>query len=155
MRLTCTFFDSGQILMRLSIAPPPMREEWRPTLQRVTMSGGESRVVAVRPSPTGEVPSRSVASMAAAAAEVMAAILAPMVEARLEVTLAIPPAPATAEETGEMGLPTLLGGGTRSSPSWSELLTSGGDMARPKAKQQPAGRGVKEVEIPCPGEVGT
>ena len=51
------FFDSGQILSGLSIAPPPVREEWRPTLQHVSTSGGESRVAAVRPSPPRATPS--------------------------------------------------------------------------------------------------
>ena len=57
VRLTYTFFDSGQILMGLSIAPPLAREEWRPSLQQVTMGGGESELVVVRPSPLGVVPS--------------------------------------------------------------------------------------------------
>ena len=58
----------------MSIAPPPVREEWRPTLQRVATSIGESRVAAVRPSPLVVVPSLLVASMAAAAVEVMVEI---------------------------------------------------------------------------------
>ena len=37
-----------------------MREEWSPTLQRVVMSGGDSRVAAVRPSPLGAAVTPSV-----------------------------------------------------------------------------------------------
>ena len=44
------FFDSGRMLTGLSIALTPMREDWRPTLQCIIASGGESRVVAVGPS---------------------------------------------------------------------------------------------------------
>ena len=54
-----------------------------------------------------------------------------------------------------MRLPTSLGGGTRGSPSWSKLSVSGGDVARPEAEQPPTGHEVEEVEIPCPGKVGT
>ena len=40
-------FDSSQGLVGLGIALPPMREEWRPSLQRVVMSVGESRLAVV------------------------------------------------------------------------------------------------------------
>lgn len=39
-------FDSGEGLAGLGISPPPMREEWRPSLQRVMMSEGNRLVVA-------------------------------------------------------------------------------------------------------------
>ena len=92
------FFDSGQVVTGLSIAPPPMREEWRPSLQRVVTSDGENRLAAVRPSLLGVAPTWPVASTAAAAAVVMAVIPMVMVEVGSEVTLVIPLAPATAEE---------------------------------------------------------
>jgi len=49
------------------------------------MSGGESKVVAVRPSPLGAAPSQPVVSMAAATT-VLAVILVTVVEVGLEVT---------------------------------------------------------------------
>jgi len=75
-------------------------------------------------------------------------------EAGSEVTLAIPPAPAVAEERRETGLPASPGGGTHSSPSWSKLEVSGGDMARPEAEHPSTGHGVEIVEIRCSGEEG-
>jgi hypothetical protein len=33
-------FDSGQVLAGLGISPPPLQEEWRPSLQWVMTSGG-------------------------------------------------------------------------------------------------------------------
>ena len=75
------FFDNGQMLMGLSIAPTPVQEDWRPTLQRAVASSRESRVVAAGPSLPGAVPLRSVASTAAAAATVLEAILVVMVKA--------------------------------------------------------------------------
>ena len=114
------FFDSGQGRMGLGIALPPMWEEWRPSLQRVMMSSGESRLEAVRPSLLGVVPSRPVASMAAVAM-VMVVIPMAMAEVGSEVTLVIPPPIASAEERRETGLPASPGGGTHGSPSWSEL----------------------------------
>ena len=103
------------MLTGLSIAPTSMREDWRPTLQCAVVSGGESRVVAARPSPPGAVPSQSVASMAAVAEE-MVAILA-VAEAASEETLAAPPPLAMVEEERETGLPALSGGGPHGSPS--------------------------------------
>ena len=46
-------FDSGLGLMGLGITPPPVQEDWRPSLQQVMMSGGESRLAVVRPSLLG------------------------------------------------------------------------------------------------------
>ena len=86
---------------------------------------------------------------------VLAVIPVVMAEAGSEVTLVIPPAPATAEEGRETGLPTSPGRGTHDSPSWLELEASGGDAGRSEAEHPTAGRGVKLVEIPCPGEAGT
>ena len=114
------FFDSGQGLMGLGIASPPVQEEWRPSLQRVTMSGEETRLAAVRPSLLGVAPARPIVSTATAA--VMAVI--PVA------TLEIPPTIATVEERRETGLPASPDGGTHGSPSWLELEGSGGDVAR-------------------------
>jgi len=96
-----------------------------------------------------------VASTAAAATTVLAAILVATVEARSEVTLAILPAPTVVEEGRQTGLPALLGRGTHSSPSWSELEVSGGGAARLEAKHLPAVHGVEVAEIPYSGEAGT
>ena len=102
--------------MGLSIAPPPMWEEWRPTLQRIMMSGGESRVVVVHPSSLGVVPFLLVVSMAAVV-EVMVAISAPTMLVGSEVTLATPPPIVMAEERRETRLPASPGGGMQGSPS--------------------------------------
>jgi len=85
------------------------------------MSGGESRLAVVRPSPLGVVPSWMVVGSTVAASMVMEAILVASAEAGLEVTLVIPPAPAMVEEMRETRLPALPGGGKHDSPSWSEL----------------------------------
>ena len=129
-----------------------MWEEWRPSLQQITMSSGESRLAAVHPSLLGVAPSQPVANTAAAA--VMVEIPMAMVEAGSEVTLAIPPAPATVEERRETRLPASPGGGTHGSPSWSVLELSRGDVARPEVEHPLVGRGVEIVEIPCSGEAG-
>ena len=110
-------FDSGQGLTGLGIASPPMWEEWRPSLQRVTMSDGESRLAAVRPSLLGVAPSQLVVSTVATAAAVMAAILVVTVEVGSEVILAIPPPTAMVEERRETRLPASPSGGARGSPS--------------------------------------
>ena len=81
------------------------------------MSGGESRMVAVRPSLLGVVPSRPIASTAAAAAMVMEAIPVVTVEVGSEETLVTPPPTVTAEERRETGLPASPNGGTHGSPS--------------------------------------
>ena len=111
------FFDSGQGLMGLGIALPPVWEEWRPSLQRVTMSGGESRLAVVRPSLLVVAPARPVVSIAATMAVVMAAIPMVTAEVGLEVTLVIPSLTATAEERRETGLPASPGEGKHGSPS--------------------------------------
>ena len=85
----------------------------------------------VRPSLLGVASSQPVVSMVGVAVTVMAVICVVTVEVGLEVTLAIPPAPATAEERRETGLLASPGRGTHGSPSWSELEVSGGDVARP------------------------
>ena len=146
-------FDSGQLLTMLSIALPLVWEEWRPSLLQVATSGGESRLAAVRPSLLGVAPSRPVASTAAAAA-VMGAIPVATMEVGLEVTLAIPPPTATIGVKRETEHPGSLGGGTHSSPSWSELEVSGGDMARLEGEHPPMGREVEVAEVPYSGEAG-
>lgn len=130
-----------------------MWEEWRPSLQQVTTSGGESKLVVVRPSLPGVAPSWPIASTAAAA--VMAAISVVTAEVGSEVTPMTPPPIVTIEEKREIGLPTLPDGGTHDSPSWSELEVSGGYVARPEVEHLPMGHGVKVVEVPCTSEAGT
>ena len=114
------FFDSGWMLTGLGIAPTPMQEVWRSTLQRVAVSGGESRVVVAVPSLLEAAPLGSVASSAAAAASVLAVIPVVTAEAMSMVTLAAPPPPAVAEEERETELPASPGRGLHGSPSWSE-----------------------------------
>ena len=87
----------------------------------------------VWPSPSGAAPYWPVVGPAASAVEVMAAIPVATAVAGSKVTLMIPPALATVEERGEIGLPASPSGGTHSSPSWSKLEVSGGDVARPEA----------------------
>ena len=96
-----------------------------PTLQRAMTSGGESRVVAARPSSLGVVPSRPIVTTVAAAAMVLAAIPVTMVEVGLEVTLAAPPLTVMVEEGRETGLLASPVGGPRGSPSWSDLEVLG------------------------------
>ena len=43
-------------MLGLSIAPTPVQEHWRPTLQRVAVSEGGSRVAATKPLLSGVVP---------------------------------------------------------------------------------------------------
>ena len=107
--------------MGLSIAPPPVQEEWRPSLQQVAMSGGESRLAALHPSLLGVAPSPSVMSTAAVAAVVMAAIPMVTAEVRSEVTLTVPPPTVAEEERRETRLPISPSGGAHGSPAWSEL----------------------------------
>ena len=111
------FFDSGRMLMGLSIAPTPVREDWRPTLQRIMASGGESRVAAVGPSLPRAAPLGLVASTAAAAEMVLVAIPVVTAEAMSEVTLAAPPPLVVVEEERETRLPASPSGGPRGSPS--------------------------------------
>ena len=148
------FFDSGQMLMGLSTAPTPVREDWRPTLQRAVVSGGESRVVAMSHSLPGAVPPGSVASTVAAVATVLAAIPVVTAEAASEVTLVAPPPPAAAEEERETGLPASPGGGPHGSPSRSKLEVPGGDAAEPEPERLPMPHEIEVVEIPSDGEVG-
>ena len=144
-------FDNCQGLTGLGITLPPVREEWRPNLQQVMMSGGESILAAVQPSFPGVAPSWPVVSTAATTA----VILVVTAEVGSEVTLMIPPPTTTTEERRETGLPASPGGGTHGSPSWSELEGSGVVMARPEAEHLPTGRGVEIVEIPYSDEAGT
>ena len=99
-------------MMCLSIAPTPVQETWRPTLQHVVVSEGGSRVAAAKPSVPGVVPPRAAADKAAAVASVLAAILVPMAGVASEVTLAAPPPLVVVEEMREDELPISLGGGT-------------------------------------------
>ena len=132
--------------MGLSIALTPIREDWRPTLQRAMTSGGESRVVVANPSLPGVVLPRSVASTTTAAVTVLA-----MVEVASEVTLAAPPPPVVAEEEREIELPASPGGGLHGSPSRSALKVPG-DVAGLEPEHLPMAREDKVVEIPSDDE---
>ena len=123
-------FDSGQGLVGLGIALPPMQEEWRPSLQRVMTSVGESRLVVVRPSLLGFVSSRPVVSTAAVVAAVMAMIPVVMAEVGSEVTLMVPPLTVAVEERKETGLPASPDGGVHGLPTWSELEGFDGTTVR-------------------------
>ena len=114
------FFVSGRVMMGLSIAPTPMWEVWRPTLQRVAASSVGNRMVVVNPFLSGVVPLGSVASSVAAVASALAAIPVLMADVVLEVTLAAPPPPVEAEVEGETELPASPIGGMHGSPSRSE-----------------------------------
>ena len=105
------FFVSGRAMMGLSIAPTPMQEVWRPTLQHAAVSDGGSKVVAAKPSLPGVVPSGSAVDVMAAVVSVLAAIPVPTVG----VTLAAPPPPVAVEEAREAKLPISPGGGPPSS----------------------------------------
>ena len=148
------FLDSGRMLTGLSIAPTPVWEDWRPTLQRAMTSDGESRVVAVGPSLPGAAPLESVSSTAAAVVMVLAAIPVVTTEAVLEVTLAAPLPPTMAEEVREVGLLASPGGGPHGSPSRSELEVLGGDAIGPEPERLPMAREIMVVEIPSDGEAG-
>ena len=146
------FFDSGRMLTGLSIAPTPMQEDWRPTLQRTVVSGGESRVVAAGPSLPGAASIGSVASTAAAVVTVLAAIPVVMVDATSEVTLVAPAPLATVEEERETGLPASPGGGLRGSPSRLALEVPGGDAAGMEPELLSMARETEVVEIPSNDE---
>ena len=148
------FFDSGWMLTVLSIAPSPVREDWRPTLQCAMASGGESRVVVAGPSLPWGALLGSVASTAVAMAMVLVVILVVMAEAALEVSLAALPPPAAAKEERETRLPALPGGGPHGSPSRSELEVPGGDAAKTELDRLPVAYETKVVGIPSDDEVG-
>ena len=84
----------------MSIAPTPVQEVWRPTLQRVATSEGGSGVAAARPSLPGVLPLGGY--KAAAAASVLAAIPVPIAE----VTLAAPSSAVAVEEMHGLSLPS-------------------------------------------------
>ena len=86
---------------------------------------------------------------------VMAAIPMVTVEAGLEVTLVVPPLLVAEEERRETELPVSSGEGEHGSPAWSELVGSGGAMAKTKVEQPPVSRGVLVADIPFDGEEDT
>ena len=101
----------------LSIAPTPVQETWRPTLQRTVVSNEGNRVKTAKPSLLGVVPPGSVVGTATAAASILVAIPVLTAEVMSEVTLVAPPPLATAEEVRETELPASPGGGLHGSPS--------------------------------------
>ena len=117
----------------MSIAPTPVQEIWRPTLQRVAASEGGSRVAAAKPSVPGVVPLGAAADNVTATATLLAAILVPMAGVASEVTLAAPPPPVVVEETREGELPTSPGGGLH-------------DLSLPSEPKAPEGSAV-EIEL--------
>ena len=145
-------FVSGRGMPGLSIAPTPVQEVWRPTLQHVAASEAGSRAAAANPSLLGVVPPRSVASTVAAVASALAAIPVLTTEVASEVTLVAPPPPAEAEEEGETELPASPGGELHGSPSRSELKAPGGDAARSESKRPLAARATEVVDIPSNDE---
>ena len=96
----------------MSVALTPVQEIWRPTLQRVVVSEGGSRVAAAMPSLLGVVPPGVAADNVTAMAMLLAAIPVPMAGVASEVTLAALPPPVAVEETREGELPISPGGGT-------------------------------------------
>ena len=136
----------------LSIAPTPVREAWRPTLQHIAASGEGNRVVAANPSLPGVVPPGSVASTVATAASTLAAIPVPMAGAALEVTLVAPPPLVAVDEERETELPASPCGGLHGSPSRSEPKALRGDMAGMELKRPAAARATEVVEIPSDDE---
>ena len=141
----------------LSIAPTPMQEAWRPTLQRVAVSGGGNRVAAASPSLLG-----AVAATAAAATAALAAIPVPSLEVASKVTLAALPPSAAAEEERETELPASLGRGLHGSPSRSTLKVPG-DAAGSEPKHLlvthedevvdiPSDDEADDVELPAPSQ---
>ncbi|XP_066361435.1 uncharacterized protein [Miscanthus floridulus] len=132
----------------LSIAPTPMQEASRTTLQRVVVSGGGNRAAAASPSLPGVEPPRSVAGMVAAAASTLAAIPVLMVEVVSEVTLMAPPPPAVAEEERETELPASSIGELHGSPLRLEPKALEGDMAWTELELSMAACAPKVVDIP-------
>ena len=98
------------------------------------ISGGGSRLAAVRPSLEGVASSQLVMSMAAVAMVVMAAIPVVTAEVKSEVTLAVPPLTVVEEERRETRLPISHSGGVHGLPTWSELEGSGGATTRPEVE---------------------
>ena len=127
----------------MSIAPTPVQEVWRPTLQRVVVSEGGSGVAAARPSLLGVLPPGA-ADKAAAVASVLAAILVPTAE----VTLVAPSSAVAVEETRESELPISLGGGTHGLTSPSEAKASEESVAVTELGRPVASHANEVVAIP-------
>ena len=135
--------------MRLSIAPTPMQEAWRPTLQRVTVSGGGNRVAAASPSLLGVV-----AATVIAAAAALVVILVPTAEVASEVTLAALPPSIVVEEERETELPASPDGGLHGSPSWSKPKAPRGHVAGMESKCPAVAHTTEVVDIPFDDEAG-
>ena len=118
-------------MLGLSIALTPMQETWRPTLQRVAVSEGGSRV---------------------AVASVLAAIPMPMVGVTSEVTLAAPPPPVAVEETREGELPISSGGGPHDLSLPSEPKAPEGRATKMELGRLAAFHVDEVVEIPSDDE---
>ncbi|XP_066373781.1 uncharacterized protein [Miscanthus floridulus] len=139
----------------LSIASTPMREVWRPTLQRVAASEGDSRVAAAKPSLPGMVSPKAATDNVIAAVTLLAAIPVPMVEATSEVTLTAPPSLVVVEETRGGELPTSPGGGLHDLSLPSEPKALEGSVARTELGHPAASHASEVVEIPSDDEADT
>jgi len=136
----------------LSIAPTPVQEAWRPTLQRVAASEGGSRVAAVKPSLPGVVPPGVAADNVTAMAMLLAAIPMPMAGVASGVTLMAPPSPVVVEETREGKLPISPGGGLHDLSLPSEPKAPEGSMAGTELGCPAASHANEVVEIPSDDE---
>ena len=122
-----------------------MQEAWRPTLQRVTVSGGGNRVAAVSPSLPGVV----AATVTAAA---LAVIPVPTAEVASKVILVAPPPSAAAEEEREIELPASPGGGLHGSPSWLEPKAPGKNAVGTESECPVVVHSTEVVDIPSDDE---
>lgn len=94
-----------------------MREERRPSLQRVTTSGEGSRLAVARPSLLGVASSWPVMSTMPTVVVVMVVIPVVTVEVGSEVRLVVPPPTVAEVERRETELPTSPSGGVHGSPT--------------------------------------
>ena len=136
----------------MSIAPTPVQEVWRPTLQRVVASEGGIRVAAAKPSLPGVVPTGAAADNVTAAATLLAAIPVPMARVAAEVTLAAPPPPPAAKDLREDEPPTSPGGGSHDPSLPSEPKAPKGSVSRTELGHAAATRANEVVEIPSDDE---
>ena len=131
----------------MSIAPTPVREAWRPTLQRVATSGGGSRMVAVSHSLSG-----AVAAIVMAVASTLVVILVLTAGAMSEVTLMAPPPPVIVEEERGTELPASPSGGPHGSPVCSEPKALGESTVGMVSEHPAAVHATEVVDIPSDDE---
>ena len=136
----------------MSIAPTPLREDWRPTLRCVAASEWGNRVATAKPSLPGAVALGMAADNVTAAATLLAAIPVPMPGVVVEVTLVAPPPSSAAEETREDELPTSPGGELRDPSLPSEPKAPEGSVVGTELGRTAASRANEVVEIPFDDE---